>query len=53
MPPNWRALGWEKAGHRIEVLVDARVQTPGRHSFRLWRRFLAQSAPLLFSRRKT
>jgi enterochelin esterase family protein len=24
------------------------VQTPGQHSFRLWRRYLAQSAPLLF-----
>ena len=24
------------------------VHTPGQHSFRVWRRYLAQSAPLLF-----
>jgi enterochelin esterase family protein len=27
------------------------VQAPGQHSFRIWRRFLAQSAPLLFQQK--
>ena len=49
-------IGNNRAFHEWLAAHDIRhtwVETPGRHSFTLWRRYLAQLAPLLFQEVKS
>lgn len=46
--PNKGLIGWLKA----KDIWHTWVPTPGQHSFRVWRRYLADFAPLLFQERR-